>query len=282
MKILDTHLHLIYPESLGYEWTRNYEGLSGPAPVEMFEALDTRGQIVASLMMEADVDEPDLEKEIDVVGEVIARGDNTLVGMIAACRPEHPVAEFSAFVDRITDKTHVKGLRRILHTSPDALSQTDTFATNLNLLAAHGYTFDLCVLPTQLTTVGIALARRCPDLTMILDHCGVPNIKDKALDPWRESISAIAALPNMNCKVSGIVAYAAKGWTVDDLRPYFDHIVASFGWDRLVWGSDWPVCRRGGDLPAWLDATEKLLERYSPAEQAALLHDNAKRIYKLD
>jgi predicted TIM-barrel fold metal-dependent hydrolase len=281
MKILDAHLHLIYPESLGYEWTRHFEALSGPAPIEMVEALDTRDQIVAALMMEADVDEPDIEREIDVVGEVIARGDNKLVGMIAACRPEHAVDEFSAFVDRIADKKHVKGLRRILHQSPDALSQSDTFVTNLNLLAAHGYTFDLCLLPAQLTTVGIRLARLCPDLTMILDHCGVPNIKDKALDPWRESIRAIAALPNMNCKVSGIVAYAAEGWRVDDLRPYFDHIVECFGWDRLVWGSDWPVCRLGGDLPAWLDATEKLLEGSSASEQAALLHDNAKRIYKL-
>ncbi len=85
----------------------------------------------------------------------------------------------------------------------------------------------------------------------------------------------------MHCKVSGIVAYAGDGWQVADLRPYVEHVVECFGWDRLVWGSDWPVCRLGGDLPAWLDATQALLEGCSADEQAALLHDNAQRVYRL-
>ncbi len=76
MKILDTHLHLLYPDSLSYGWTRDHEALSGPAPVEVFEALDSRGHIAAALMMEADVDEPQIEREIDVIGEVVARDDN--------------------------------------------------------------------------------------------------------------------------------------------------------------------------------------------------------------
>ncbi|MEJ0004692.1 MAG: amidohydrolase family protein [Pararobbsia sp.] len=281
MKILDTHLHLLYPDSLSYGWTRDHEALSGPAPVEVFEALDSRGHIAAALMMEADVDEPQIEREIDVIGEVVARDDNRVIGMIAACRPEHAPGAFAGFVDRLAAKPHVKGLRRILHTSPDGLSQTDGFATNLNVLAARGYPFDMCVLSTQLTTVGLPLARRCPDLTIVLDHCGVPDIRGGMLDPWRAAIRAIAALPNVHCKVSGIVAYAGDGWQVADLRPYVEHVVECFGWDRLVWGSDWPVCRLGGDLPAWLDATQALLEGCSADEQAALLHDNAQRVYRL-
>lgn len=282
MQILDTHLHLLYPESLNYAWTHGLPALSGPAYIETYEALAKPAHISAALMMEADVDASQIEAEIDLVGEIIARADNDVIGMIAACRPEQPASEFAGFVERLAQRPHVKGLRRILHTSPDTLSQTETFAANLNVLAAQGYSFDLCVLPSQLTTVGLPLAQRCPELTIVLDHCGVPNIKDKALDPWREGIRAMAALPHVNCKISGIVAYAGEGWQVSDLRPYFEHVVECFGWDRLVWGSDWPVCRLGGDLGAWVDATMKLLEGHSASEQSALLYENARRIYRLD
>jgi predicted TIM-barrel fold metal-dependent hydrolase len=205
-----------------------------------------------------------------------------VIGMIAACRPEHSAEDFAAFVDRLASRPYVKGLRRILHQAPDTVSQTDTFSDNLNLLAERGYTFDLCLLATQLLNVGLPLVQRCPDLTFVLDHCGVPDIKGGAFEPWRDALRAMAEQPHVNCKVSGIVAYAAEGWQVDDLRPYFEHVVECFGWDRLVWGSDWPVCRLGGDLGAWVDATAKLLEGHDTQQQSKMLYDNARRIYRLD
>lgn len=282
MKILDTHLHLLYPESLNYPWTQGAPELAVAAHIEDFAVLAKPANIVEALMMEVDVDASQIEAEIDLIGEIVARADNNVIGMIAGCRPEHSSAEFAAFVDRLASRPHVKGLRRILHQAPDSLSQNDIFSENLNLLAARGYTFDLCVLATQLMNVGLPLAQRCPDLTFVLDHCGVPDIKGGALAPWRDSMRAIAELPNVNCKVSGIVAYAAQGWQVDDLRPYFEHVVECFGWDRLVWGSDWPVCRLGGDLGAWVAATSKLLEGCDASQQSAMLYDNARRIYRLD
>jgi predicted TIM-barrel fold metal-dependent hydrolase len=282
MKILDTHLHLLYPESLNYAWTKGAPELAVHAHIEDFMALGKSADIARALMMEADVDAEYIEAEIDLVGEIVARDDNPVIGMIAACRPEQSSADFSAFVERLASRPHVKGLRRILHQAPDTLSQTDTFAENLNLLAARGYAFDLCLLAKQLVNVGLPLVQRCPDLTFVLDHCGVPDIKGGAFEPWRDALRVMAEQPHVNCKVSGIVAYAAEGWQVDDLRPYFEHVVECFGWDRLVWGSDWPVCRLGGDLGAWVDATAKLLEGCEAGQQSALLYDNARRIYRLD
>ena len=93
----------------------------------------------------------------------------------------------------------------------------------------------------------------------------------------------LATLPNIAaCKISGIVAYAdPERWTVEDLRPFFDHVIESFGWDRVVWGSDWPVCTLSATLAQWVEATRELTARASEDERARLLHRNAERIYRV-
>jgi predicted TIM-barrel fold metal-dependent hydrolase len=141
--------------------------------------------------------------------------------------------------------------------------------------------FDLCVLPRQMETA-IGLARACPEVQFVLDHCGVPDVKGAALDPWRAGIRAIAALPNVAAKLSGIVAYAdPESWTVADLRPFAEHVIESFGWERMMWGSDHPVCTRSASLGRWMDATHVLLAGASETEKAGLLGLNARRIYRL-
>ena len=282
MQIIDTHLHLLYPDQLRYSWAAGVPALQGTASIETYEALARPLGIAAALMMEVDVDEPDIDAEIALVGDLVARDDTFVEGMIAACRPEQATPAFSAFVDGLAKRPYVKGLRRILHTSPDALSATPTFGANLNQLAAQGYSFDLCVLARQLEPVAVPLAKDCPDLTIILDHCGVPDIAGGALDAWRKDMRDVSSLPNVHCKVSGIVAYAGPDWTVETLRPYFEHVIECFGWERVVWGSDWPVCRLGGDLAKWVEATHALLAGCSGDEQAALLHRNAQRLYRME
>jgi len=202
-----------------------------------------------------------------------------VVAAIASCRPESTA--FPAQLDRLAANPKVRGLRRILHTSPDELSQPPIFAENLKRLAAHRLSFDLCVLARQLP-IALRIARACPDVQFILDHCGVPAVKDHALDPWRADIKTLAAEPNVACKVSGVVAYADTNWTVDDLRPFVEHVIESFGWDRVVWGSDWPVCTLTADLGRWVAATRTLTAGASEDEQAKLLNRNARRFYRLN
>lgn len=144
-----------------------------------------------------------------------------------------------------------------------------------------GLTFDLCGIPRQITQA-IAVADNEPGVQFILDHCGVPDIKGNADHPWRENMAEIGKRPNVTAKISGVVAYAdAESWTVETLRPYIEHTIASFGWDRVVWGSDWPVCTLGGGLTHWVAATYALLSGCSEDERTALLAGNAKRIWKL-
>lgn len=277
--IVDTHLHIIDQKALRYPWLAGAGALNRDALYEDYAVEARRLGIGATLHMEVDVAEADIDKETDYVTELAARDGSLLVGAIAACRPED--AGFAATLERILDNKTAKGLRRILHQSPDDLSQSTLFRDNIKRLAGTGLTFDLCALPHQLPIVA-ELADLVPDVQFVLDHCGVPDIKGGALDPWRANMAEIAKRPNITGKLSGIIAYAdAETWTVDTIRPYAEHTIQSFGFDRMVWGSDYPVCTLGGSLSTWVGATHALLEGASADEKAALLSRNAIKLWNL-
>ncbi|MBN9272949.1 MAG: amidohydrolase, partial [Mesorhizobium sp.] len=212
--------------------------------------------------------------------EALAKREGSLLrGAIAACRPEE--AGFAAYLDRVRTDPFIKGFRRVLHVMPDALSESALFRDNVRRIAGSGLTFDLCVLPRQMKQA-MALVDAAPDVRFVLDHCGVPDIKGDARHPWKEQIAEMAKRPNVAGKISGVVAYADPGtWTVETLRPYVEHTIESFGWDRVVWGSDWPVCTLGGGLLGWVAATHALLEGTSETERTKLLSGNAKRLWRL-
>ena len=120
-------------------------------------------------------------------------------------------------------------------------------------------------------------------MRFILDHCGVPDIVSGQLDPWRRHIREIASLPNVACKISGVIAYCAAGHaTLEAVRPHVEHCLEQFGWDRVVWGSDWPVCTTTADLRGWVGVTRQLVGRADEGDQRKLLHDNATQIYGVD
>lgn len=276
MRIIDTHLHLIYPDRLSYPWLSNAPAINKPWSVEAYWAEARPLGIEAALHMEVDVAEADILPETEFV-----LGLPGIAGAIAACRPEH--ADFPAQLERLLaiGKGPIKGLRRILHEVPDDVSQPELFADNLRLLARHGLSFDLCLRADQLH-LGVALAQKVPEVTFILDHCGNPDINGIGLDPWRQSLKEIAALPNVMGKVSGIVNHCDPDWTADTLRPYVEHVIGSFGWDRVVWGSDHPVVTLTGSLTLWVEAISAIVAAESAENQAKLFHRNAERIYGLD
>jgi predicted TIM-barrel fold metal-dependent hydrolase len=271
MRILDTHLHLVYPDKFSYPWLEGAPAINRPWTVEAYFD-EARGLgITGALHMEVDVAEQDIVAETEFVLTLPG-----IVGAIAACRPEG--MGFVDQIEQLSGHAHVKGVRRILHQAPDELSQSDLFVENIRHLPDYDLSFDLCVRADQLP-IGTALAQKAPDVQFILDHCGVPDVVGKGLDPWRASITEIAKLPNVAAKVSGIVAYAGADWTVADLRPYVEHIIESFGWDRVVWGSDHPVVTLTGSLTRWVEATREIVRGASADEQARLWHGNAERIY---
>lgn len=271
--IIDTHLHLIYLDRFSYPWLSNAPAINKPWPVESYWKEATPLGIEAALHVEVDAAQADIIAE-----SAFAVTLPGIVGVIAAGRPENP--DFSAHIDKLAANPMIRGVRRVLHQSPDDLSQSDLFAENIRRLADFSFNFDLCLRHDQLP-IGQQLVEKAPEVTFILDHCGVPDVTGAGLDPWRDNIRALSRLPNLNAKISGVVAYAGPDWTVQTIRPYVEHVIECFGWDRVVWGSDHPVVTLTGSLTRWVNATREIIKDASEAEQTALLHANAKRIYRV-
>ncbi len=276
--IVDTHLHIIDQSALRYPWLAGAPALNRDFSYEDYAREAKRGGVSHTLHMEVDVDPADIEGETAYVAAKAKDAGSLLQGAIASCRPEE--AGFGAYLERQRQNPFVKGFRRVLHVMPDELSESATFRSNINLLSGSGLPFDLCVLPHQIPNA-IALADLAPDVQFVLDHCGVPDIKGEAEHPWREHIAEIARRPNVVAKVSGVVAYSGEDWTVETLRPWVEHTIGAFGWDRVVWGSDWPVCTLGGGLSTWIAATHALIAGTSTDEKTKLLSANAKRVWRL-
>lgn len=277
--IVDTHLHLIDKTALRYPWLTGVPVLDHDFSQEEYAAQARRAGIEAALFMEVDVDAADIEAELAYVEELAKVPGSLLRGAIVACRPEE--ARFAAWLEKVQANPFAKGFRRVLHVVPDDVSERPLFRENIRRIAGTGLTFDLCVLPGQMRQA-FALVDSAPDVQFVLDHCGVPDIKGNAEHPWKEQIAEMAKRPNVVGKISGVVAYADPAtWTVETLRPYVGHTIASFGWDRVVWGSDWPVCTLGGGLLDWVAATHTLLADASNEERTKLLSDNAKRLWRL-
>lgn len=277
--IIDTHLHLINKSVLRYPWLAAAPALDRDFLYETYAQEARRVGIGAALHMEVDVDPADMEKETGETRRLSEMPGSLLRGAIAACRPED--ADFPAYLERQQADHVVKGFRRVLHVVPDDVSEGATFRQNIKRLGGTRFTFDLCVLPHQIPKA-VALADLAPDVRFILDHCGVPDIKERQDHPWREHMTEIARRPNVTAKISGVIAYAdAQSWDVETLRPYVEHTIGAFGWNRVVWGSDWPVCTLGGTLSTWVAATHALMAGASMDERTKLLSGNARQLWGL-
>jgi predicted TIM-barrel fold metal-dependent hydrolase len=275
--IIDTHQHLIDPALGAYSWTTGIPQLEGRSFAYGDYLREIEGtRIAGTIFMETTPDA--WQSEAAYVAGLSAQPGSLIRGVIANCHPEED--GFAEYLDAIAGEGLV-GLRRICHVEPDDLSRQPKFVENVRSLGARGLTFDLCFLARQLP-IARELIAKCPEVQFILDHCGVPDIAAGALDPWREAIRQVAALPNVACKISGVFAYCAPGQaTTAAVRPYVEHCLESFGWARVVWGGDWPVCTLTSTLRQWVATSRELVSACTEAEQRQLFHENAVRIYGL-
>lgn len=274
MRIIDTHLHLAYRPRFSQPWMAAYPLIDRSWTAEDYFAEALPLGIEAALHMENDVPPEQMLGEAAFMRTAHAR----VVGAIAAARPERE--DFPQHLEILAAMPHVRGVRRILHVMPDGLSAAPLFIENVRRLAGAGLTFDLCVRADQL---GIAhsLAAAAPNTQFILDHCGNPDIANDGFAAWSPGIAALAALPNVAAKLSGIAVNSGPDWTAETLRPYVEHLIASFGWDRLVWGSDHPVLLLNGTLQRWVATCHALTAGAGDEDRAKLFHGNAERIYRL-
>ncbi|KRD96279.1 amidohydrolase [Bosea sp. Root381] len=145
-------------------------------------------------------------------------------------------------------------------------------------MRAHGLVFDALLLPRHIPAALAILARE-PELPVVIDHAAKPDLVTGDLADWRAGIAALAAHPNVVCKLSGLVTESAADWTIETLRPVVAHLLATFGPQRLIFGSDWPVLTLRAEYSHWIETAEALLEGCTDGEREAVFGGNAARVY---
>lgn len=280
--IVDSHVHLWDPRRYRIPWLDGEPDLDRRFDLGDYRAHTAGVEIEAIVYLEIDI-APDYRYLEAHLAETYAAEDPRLRGTVASAPIEFGDQVRPFLEALVAVGPRVKGVRRLLQGESDpAYCLRPGFVRGVELLAEFGLSFDICIRHHQLASA-VELVRRCPGTSFILDHIAKPAIAAGLLDPWRDQIAELAALPNVACKVSGVVTEADNtAWTLDDIGPYVAHVLESFGEDRVMFGSDWPVATLAASYVRWVETLDALTTHLSPEARRKLWSDNAKRVYRLD
>jgi L-fuconolactonase len=277
-QMIDTHQHLWKPSERRYEWL-DAAGLPLDADFgpELVEADVAAAGITATVLVQA----ADSYEDTFYMLSVAAR--YPVVRGVVAWAPLNRAAEAEAALDLYAGSPVVRGIRVLNHNYDDPRWLLSAAAdAGVGLLAPRGLALDVVsVRPEHLVMLG-ELAARHPELTLVLDHLAKPDIAGRGWEPWASSIAEVATHPNVSVKLSGLNTASAPGWTWQDWLPYVDHAVASFGSDRVMLGSDWPVSTLAGDFAGVWRAQREVIAHLSTGQQDDILFRTAIRAYGLD
>lgn len=213
----------------------------------------------------------------------LAAGSGLVAGVVGWTDLTAPdVADTLAALRALPGGDLLVGIRHQVQGEPDPewLLRPDVLR-GLRAVAEAGLVYDLIVLPHQLPAA-VRAAALLPGLTFVLDHAGKPPVAQRRTHPWADGLRALAALPNTVCKLSGLVTEAdPRSWTVEDLRPYADTVIGAFGPDRLMFGSDWPVCRLAASYTEVVEAARVLTGGLDDDERRSVFAATAHRVYGL-
>lgn len=278
--IVDTHLHVWDTGRLRYPWLDNIPLLNKPYVLDDYNRACGPVHVEKMVFLQCECDFSQFMDEAEWVTE-LAHQDSRLQGIVPWAPLEKGDAA-KADLEKLAANPLVKGVRRIIQFEPDIefCLQPD-FVKGVQSLTAFGLHFEICISHIQMANT-IKLVQQCPNVRFILDHIGKPDIKNAVLDPWRQEIKTLAQMPNVWCKISGLVTEADhQNWKKEDLKPYIDHVIESFGFDRVMYGGDWPVAFQATEYPRWVETLEWAVSGSSETELRKLFRDNAIKFYVL-
>ena len=279
--IIDTHLHIWDPNPLDYPWHADAPVLNRPFGLEDFDAARGATDVRAMVFLECDVRADLAYDEAAWISDMAK--DDTRIKAIVASAPLEKGDEARAEIERLRELPLVRGIRRIYQDEPDlAFCLRPDFIAGVRSLAAYDLSFDISMNWRYMENT-IRFAGKCDNVPMILDHLGKPDIAGGQLDPWRKQMKELAALPHVTCKMSGVATEADHdNWTREELRPFILEAVGAFGFDRLMFGGDWPVATLAIEYPEWVEVLEWALDGATEEELGKLFHDNAIAFYRLE
>jgi L-fuconolactonase len=277
--IVDTHVHLWHPKQLRYPWLKDVTALNRPYLLNDYSAAHENLEIESIVFVQCDTHPDDALKETAWVTSLAAVEPR--IRGIVAWAPLEEGRQVAPFVEKLAEDTLVKGIRRLIQGESVDFCIQPNFVNGMKTLARYGLSFDLCIFHPQLANT-IRLVEQCPNIQFILDHIGKPDIKNQLFEPWKQEIKTLAEFPNVYCKISGLVTEADhENWASADLKPYIEHVINCFGFDRVIYGSDWPVSTLASEYPRWVQTLQEAVSGCTPEELKKLFHDNAIKFYRL-
>lgn len=275
-KIIDTHQHLWDTANLEYPWLADFDLLKKRYTPQDYRKAIGDLNVVSSVHVEGDSSETQVVQEVEWLTD-IAQKDG-MIGAIAAAAPlEKPNAE--VVLEQLAAFELVVAVRRMAwHLTDAQFYASPELIAGVKLLPKFNLSFELCAKYAQLPAA-IELVKATPEVRHAVNHCGGPNIKDGEFDPWATHMRELAAFENVHCKVSGIVTMASENWHPAELKPYILNLVEAFGYERLMFGSDWPVCTLAATYREWVDALLYAVDDATDAEKDCLFYENALKFY---
>jgi L-fuconolactonase len=278
--IIDAHLHVWDTNEFRYPWLDDIPQLNTPYLLDDYKRATQSFNIEQMVFVQCEAEFDQYLKETKWITK-LSKGNPGISGIVSWA-PLEKGENSRQELEILASNPLVKGIRRIIQYENDLdfCIQPD-FIRGVQILEDFNFSFDICISHIHFKNT-LRLVEQCPGVNFILDHIGKPDIKDQVLHPWMEDIKKLAEFPNVYCKMSGLVTEADhQNWHKEDLQPFFDHVIDCFGFDRLVFGGDWPVVGLASPFQGWVETLLSLLNGVSEFEKQKLFYRNAQVFYKL-
>ena len=277
--ITDSHVHLLNPHEIQYSWLDDAPNFKRPWLLDDFNQATDQVQIEKIVFMEVCCDDHEVHREVEWVTG-LAQKDPRIQGIIAGVKFENRDT-VEGVLETHAKNPLVKSVRRVTQELDIDFAIRPEFIDGVRLLPKYNLLCDLCIHHPQVSNI-TKLVDACPDVRFVLDHIGKPDIRNQKFEPWKSDIQALSERENVTCKISGMVTEADwEQWVPGDFRPYLDVVFEAFGEDRLMYGSDWPVCRLGGEYGRIYRLVEEYVSQFSAEAQAKFFGGVASAFYGL-
>jgi L-fuconolactonase len=278
--IVDSHVHFWDLERLTYPWLSEFPSINQSLLPKNLSIESKPYDISKIVFVECGGEKTGQFTETQLITK-LAEQDSRIKAIIAHAPLENGL-KVEATLTEFKKNPLIRGIRRLIQSEKDlAFCLRTEFISGVKILSQFGYTFDLCIYHNQLSSV-ISLVRQCPEVKFVLDHIGKPSIKTNTLDPWRENLKELSKEHNVYCKLSGLATEADwKQWDIDQLRPYVEHTIDCFGYNRLMFGGDWPVAKLAISYPQWVTVLDTLTKQATHEERLNLFSNTAELFYRI-
>lgn len=277
IEIVDSHAHFWDLKQLDYPWLDQVPTIKQNFLTEDYQD-QTKGMPISELVfVQSDCSANQSVNEVDFVTNLTSIEPR--IKAIVAHNPIDNVSNAITGLNELSRNPLVKGIRCMFDDSSRFLC-TDSIQV-LKMLPDYNYSFDVCIKFDGVPTA-IKMVEQCPDTRFIIDHLAKPSIKDGQFEEFKTGLRQLAAFPNVSAKISGLITEAGAGWTANDLDPYIAFSVEQFGFERLMFGSNWPVVLINGTFKDWYETIQKFMNSYSIEENNQFFNRTARSVYRIE